>query len=736
MAEKSARPSPHRDSYTSLQRLRHDKPEERSALEALLRKEVQASEERLWPYALQWFDNACFLTGNHLARNRWSKQFGFTHFQFGVNDASPFDSTAARSADNRLIRPFERVVSMFCKGKPAPRITPGSDTPNEKLGAKTAASLLELLMEHPLEIPVLRRQIASTGALMGTAIVETGFEEGDELVEVPKMKRVRKSPRRKRADALFDPESAAEDAGEGQEEWVKDGDLTEAILRPEIYARVWTPLHVSPDPGATCDRDVTWYRRGSFMDMDSIWERYDRDDPGFFREKLLGMTASRGTESPLYYWQRIQEIIDSPQTWNDGFSSGWDRSTLSPNHAQHHIFDIRPSLMFPRGRTMVLAGGQLVYCSDQARAWIAPDPRRGYVGRWHEYAPWRWMELPGRWLGISMVSLQVPLQRKVNAIDGALQEYRENIAFGQWLVPHISQVPDGFFSGRPRLHIPYRDVPGHGKPERVKNDPLPGDIWVERQSLESSIDNVSSTGVVDPGIAASAARAGVMLEFIKAEQLSGKEPTVQAYERCLERAGQNIILDAQQAGVEGEPWMLERIRLAAPQGSQLAMEAFLKSSMLDHYSVRIDIASEILHSPEAKAAKAESAGQYFGAMLSPEQINQLMEAMGLGDVVKAPENAARERAEMLLGWILEGNLQAVYLMPGIENYGVIAGVFWEFMQSLRFQELPQEQVKAVLGIWEQAVAEMQKQLAAQQAAAQQQQAQGEKPKPAAKEKAA
>jgi hypothetical protein len=709
-------PEPSRDSYTSLLRLRHDKPDERVALEALLVTQVRAAEERAWPYAMQWFDNACFLTGNHMARNRWSKGLGFTHYSFAGDGPGDMNVAAARSAANMLIRPYERIVSMFCKGKPAPRITPASDTPNEKLAAKTAAALLELLLEHPLEFSVLRRQIAATAALMGTSIVETGFEESEDPVEVPKLRRVQRKNRK--ADKLF----AEEGKPAPEEEWEQDGDKTEGVMRPELFARVWTPLHVSPDPAATNDREVIWYRRGSFQDMDSLWERYERTDPGYYREKLKGMAPSNGTESPLYYWGRIQEIVDSPQDWNVGFSSGWDRSTLAPNHAAVHIFDCKPSLRFPRGRTMVLAGGQLVYCSDEARAWIAPDPRRGYVGRWHEYVAWRWFELTGRWLGVAPVSLLVPQQRKVNAIDAATQVNRESMAFGQWLVPDNCGVPDGFMSGRPMLHIPYKDRPGMKGPERVKNDQLPTDVWNERGLCEKAIDGISSTGVVDPGIAPSGARAGVMLQFVKAEQMAGKEPAVQAYERCLEKVGQNALLDAQRAGIDGEPWMLERIKLAAPQQSQLAVEAFLKSSMLDHYSVKLDIASEILTSPEAKVEKATAAGQYFGATLQPDERRQLMEAMGLGDVIKAPENVARDRAEMLLGWILEGNMEAVFLMPGIDKYDVILTVFWEFMMTPRFQEMPEEQSKMVLGIWEQCMAEMQKQMAAQQAAMAQQQA--------------
>lgn len=703
---------PSKDSYTSLSRLRHDDPEELAAMERICNREVMAAEQRMWPYALQYMDNAALLVGNHLSRFRYSRTLGFTSFTFGQDDSSPHDATIARSADNKILGPTERVISLFGKGRPQPRVGKGSEQPNEKLAALTAEALLEMLFKHPLKLSTQRRRAAALMALCGTAIFETEHGESDQPVEVPKMVK-----RKAAASELYPDEEEG-----GEEEVADPSGAMDVLMRPEIQMRVWSPLHVGPDPGATNDDDMIWIRRSTFECIDDLWEQYDGSKAdGFYPEHLQAMSPSKGTESPLFYWSRVNDLIDSPQMDLAPFSTRWDGPGMAPNHTGKHIFDVKPSRMFPRGRTLVLAGGKIIFCSDQARAWIAPDPRRGYVGRWHEYQMCRWFELVGRWLGVAMVSLIAPLQRKINSIDGIVQENRESIAIAQWLLPQICQVPEGLMSGAPRQHVTYRDVPGHNKPERVPNQALPQELLEERGQLERSINYIASTALMDPNVAPSAARANSIFEFFQRQQLEAKEPAVQVFEDALEGSAQNILLDLQQAGNAGDPWTLERLRMVAPGNSQVAVESFLGTSLLDHHGVKLSVASAILREPEARQARAENAAPFLAPILGQSgRIDELIEALGLGDIVQSPTSKAKERAEWLLAWILEGNLEAVFLMPEIDNFQVIASVFWEFTQTPRFMELEEEQVQKVLEVFDQCQAEIQRQMAAQQAALQQQ----------------
>lgn len=693
------------ESFNAFGYLDHRDKVQRDYLEANVNKWTEAGEAAMRWRALGYFENAAMLVGNHMMQFGWGQGGTLVPFQFGLHDKNRHDALLAKTADNRLIRPVEQVVSMFCKGKPFPRVTPNSDSPDDEQAAAIAEIVVDLYFERPLNIVAMRRRMGLIAAITGTAVYETEWgDTGIPLIVKPEDP----SKPGPKPGALFPKPLSAEDKG------------SQVVMDMDEVGRVLTALHVCPDPAATSEDDMRWIRRRSFEDIDWIYDNYDRPNTeGFYPENLPKVAHTPGTQTALYWWSRIQDILDAPHHAHSGSGlvpSMWNlEGGLAPNHTTFDMIDVKPTLQYPRGRTIVMAGGQLIACVDQARAW-----REQYPERWHGYAFWRWFEMVGRFWGVPLLSLLVPLQKKINAIDRQVQINRNYIALGQWMIPKHCKVAEGKISGLSGEHYTYTAIQGMNGPERVKNDPLPAELLEERGQLIQSIEWIASTGVSDQNLSGSAQRAGVMLEFIQRQQVEGKMPTAQAYEQMLETVAQNVLIDVQTAlGEKGQhPKLFQRILVAARDMDELSIVAFTGASLRDHNQVKLDIASEILRSPEAEMAKAEGALQAAATVMTPEILQACLEGMGLGKFIKGPQNAAAKRAKWIIARVQQGMLQAAQIMPKIDNPSAMLPVLQTFLLGQKALMLKPEQRQALIALYDQCVAWVQQQIAQQQQQAQ------------------
>jgi hypothetical protein len=683
------------DSVRAIGVIDHEDEAQRTKLEAACSQWLKACERAKWPSALQAFENASYLLGNHTTRYYYDTSQGFGWHSFGVHDSSRFDALIAKCADNHLIRPVETVVGMLAEAKPEPRIEPNSDDIEDEDAAKIGEAFLQVMFEHPIKLSSIRREAGMIAAITGTAVAETFYGATGDPISVPKYKA------KKKKNPFYDPE----DPSLGDEyETVVEQDGFETGWRNDFQCRLYTQMHISVDPTATRPEEMGWVARTTYEDVDSLREKFDVDEPGYYPEVVRALGSGSSGDSmhmPLFWWLRFQDIIASPQSLHSGGMSPSPFVTgqgIAPNQIQVSVIDVRPTSQFPRGRTLVLAGGRLIYCSPKevgARAWSEQ-----YPDRWHPYSFFHWFKLPGRFWGVPLLSELVPLQKKINAIDALVHANRSYISLGQYWIPRHSKVAEGRISGVPGDHYTYIDVPGMSKPERVKNDALPGDLFAERAGLAQSIDRIAASGVVDPGqTSASALRSGEMLNFFLQEKLRSKSPMLQGFEEFIESIGQNLLIDGQLNLQKDDPELTARIRQAARKLSNVSLMFFTGASLRDHHSVRIDISTELRHTPEADR---ENALTYLQTrqMPTPVEINAVMKAIRLDKFMQNLQDASINRARRMIARIKAGMLEAFLPMDGIDDAGSMAPVFQNEILSEPFLDLSIEQQKVIIGAFD------------------------------------
>lgn len=594
--------------------------------------------------SLQHFENAAMLLGNHLTHFYYDggtfSGGGLGVHQFGITDTSPYDSVLAKTSDNRLIRPTETMVSMLVQTRPSGRVTPNSTMIEDEDAADLAQIVLDLVWERPLNMAARLHDGGMIGAICGTVAFEIEYGETDLPVVIP-------------GRIVMKPSDELDEDGDPIDIPVRENDRIE--YRKDIMCRTWTPFHISVDPTATNPENMNWVARTSFQDIDWIKENFNRpQDSRFFTENLGSINEQMASDHTLYWWCRVQDILESPHnyigTGGGATSSGYfgSHGGYAPNQTRFTVVDVKPTKEHPRGRTLILAGGKLIYAGD-ARAWSEE-----YPWRWHPYAFWSWFRIPGRFEGVPLLTELVPLQRRINAIDTLVHINRQFLALGQWLIPKHARVPDGTITGIPAQNINYTDIPGLHQPERVKHIPLPGELIEERAILVQAIDLIAASGILDTmQISRSAARAGVLLNFLRQEKLRSKSPMLQEFERCVETICQNILIELQLNLNQDDPELTRRIQAAARDHSSLQVESFTGASLRDHHRIKLDIASELLKAPEAKKAAAGEIAQYFNQSLSPEERRGIFKVMELDEFLVNQENRTVDRVRRMVHRIVQ-----------------------------------------------------------------------------------
>lgn len=171
-----------------------------------------------------------------------------------------------------------------------------------------------------------------------------------------------------------------------------------------------------------------------------------------------------------------------------GFGYAGVRTTSKPvkGHAIVKEYYERPTIKYPQGRFIVVAGkktlyaGPLPYQLGQNGEVDLPFVRCVTIDR------------PGCFWGKSIVERCIPIQRRYNALRNRKAEYLNMVAIGGWYAP-IGSVDEGTeLNNSPGNIIWYRPTGlGGAKPEPITWPSLPASFEMEEQTLMHEFTTVS-----------------------------------------------------------------------------------------------------------------------------------------------------------------------------------------------------------------------------------------------------
>lgn len=661
--------------------------DEAKKLEGYIQDWITLQNRNKWYHAVGWFRNLAFWQGNHYS------QFNYRSNVSVSSDGNTFSITPisgayqkyanliSRDIDNRCREAFEVPVGFLTKVNPQPRVTPNSDSPEDKKAAKLSEIAFKVLWEHPMRMPAKLREVAGFLVLYGLAAVEIEYRDTDVPLRIPKF----------RVEEYDDPDQEALLDGEKPLREVPDG--YEVVFKRQMMADVWSPYHLIVDPAATADPEsINWIMRRSFRDIGEITEEIQEraklpteDDEHYFVENLEGITPVKlPSDDCLYWYEEIKDVIDSPESLVPyvGRISSRNQEMIM-NDTIYTVIDCKPNRHYPKGRTMIYAGEKLLYCGP-ARAWSEKYPER-----WHPYTIFRFWTVPERFWGASLFSDVVPLQKRLNKMDSLLKINQMFMTFGIYRIPKGSLTKDDNISHTPGIEINYLPIGNGLGPEKMKNEPLPSEILVEREFLIKAIRELAMVSRLFEQKNVSHLRTGVQLEMLQRETIENRSPTIMSFQDSIQHLAQNILIELNLNLEEEDAELTQRIRAAAREYSSLTVNNFVNTDLRDNVHIEIDIISALQTSPEADAQKALD---YIGALqgqITPHERAKVLKKLRLDDF-ENPESKQIERAETMVSNIINGDINQAVPDLFLDDPFLFVEVFKDTLREERRYDRPQE----------------------------------------------
>jgi len=651
-------------------------------------------QSRHWVRAVQWVENILFMAGRHyiddILVSRLSRDSdGNTSTVKEINRFIP------RPINDFLGRYVETNIALFTENRPRPRVTSKSDRREDQTAAELSEFTMEFLWEK-LGNPELQREVAriilacgicwkevvwdpTEPRLLKTPVTTTENQAlapgGVQPIQIPLTREVTKR----------DKSGFAE-----YEASVGYGDITSIVVSP-------FEMHLPVEHWWNGER-MGWIMREYYTSIEQFQDRYGRAEmvkklkpsDGWHLDRLEDIGSASIQNLPLWWWERLADLVEGPgPSLYVGTPEAWE------NHTVIRWLDRKPNPQWPKGRSMLIAGNQVIYDSPKDIGARAYDIR--WPHRWHPYVRFRWEPLIGSIYGRSLVSKLLPKLKRVNAIDTTMIMWRRTVPIATWIVPKGSHPVDDIWSGRPGMIWEYDPRRTQQKaPEPVFPPPYPEAALREREQQISEMEAISGTEEILRGQRPTGVTNARMIEILRKQALASRSAILQAWDESQEEEG-SILLQETMKHIRNDPEYAERIRLLAREKhSRLTIQNFSGTDLSDNVVVRVDTASMALVSKEAKEAKAIEFMQYApGLMALPFAMRQaIVEELGFAKTM-TPQGPDVERAKMMVQWIKQNQFERLIPFPEDDPY-VFMETLSNELKADSFWDLSMEQQEQLL----------------------------------------
>lgn len=580
-------------------------------------KELMAEDESLKSDLFQvWRNNIDFVNGQQLAY--WDTSKGrFSTRTIPLNDSK-------RISDDYIvvtneINPIVRVlVSFYTRNRPAAKVYPTDHKSEDSvMRAKIAENIQqakwvaddEYLKHYEAKCweittgTVFREDTfnpKARGKRMKTE-EEIGQEEseplpfGENLKVKPFLQEVSK------LEAQENPEAAKEmeDSSPPEDNTVHWGDTESNVL---------TPFQMAVDHSAK-DRDFDWIEKHELKDVDWVKANFNKRGKGY-TGRAMEVTATEDFGNALEYDLEMR------------FRSQWNSASKpkSKNMCLMRYFYQAPKWYMPWNKGANEEVGSMVIMANEVVLYVGPTPYQ-FKERFHPFTYNIYEPFLGRFWGKSLVEELIPLQMRLNEINGAIVKNGKTLAKGKWKYLK-GTVIEGAFSGREDEPLEFEADPVAGvvAPVREGGVSLPAQFFNERQILIDAMARISGSNTVMQGVPPTGISAAAALQLLLENANSQHGTGINRWETFIEE-GQTLKLQIfQKFCREPREDLYQYIQRIDKSVTSLGVDFFTGEKIEDNVSVDIEAGSSI---PKSQAARQ----------------NQLMEfaKMGvIGDVVNDP----------------------------------------------------------------------------------------------------
>jgi hypothetical protein len=651
---------------------------------------------QLWVRAIGWVENFLFSLGSQYIDNIMVSRLArdsSTDQQSIVQEAA---DNIPKPVNDLLGRYIETNIALLTENKPIPRV----DSKSGRAEDEDAAQLSELTLEYmweALDLPEKHREIARIILHCGVAWMEIIYDET--------------CPRRMTVPDTEMSETSTmttEDGRQLQLPVPRETELHDERGRPiytdkleygDITAKIISPFEMHLPPVHWWNgEDMGWVLREYYTDLDTLEDKYKasglslKKADGWHLERLKKAQSVNVRNTTVWWWERMSDMVEgSGPSLYVGTPDTWEGYTTV------RIFDRKPNATWPRGRTVITAGDQVIYDSPKKVGARAYDPR--WPSRWHPYIRYRWEAQPGSINGRSLISKLLPKLKRINAIDTTMIMWRRTVPMSAWVIPKGASPIEDQWLGRPGQIWEYdpRRTAG-AAPEPIYPPPYPAAAEQERQQQISEMEAIAGTEEILRGQRPTGVNSAAMIDILRKQALAGRSSILQEWDEALQKEG-SIILQEVIKHIRNDDRYAERLRiLARDKASTLAIRSFSGADLTDNVIVKIDTASMALSSKEAKQAKAIELIQYSAGLeaLPPALRAKILEEMGYEDAM-IPQGADVGRGKRIMAWIRQEAYEMIVPIPEDDPF-ILYGMFVEEMKSDGFHNLNEEQQMVLLAL--------------------------------------
>ena len=369
--------------------------------------------------------------------------------------------------------------------------------------------------------------------------------------------------------------------GDVQTREMNSGDSKVAML---------TPFSMSFDWAYTDFETLPWIMESYLMPVEWGVEMFGKEEPGYTG---AGLKIADG-DSIGYSIQTLERL-----KYATPFNYGNSANINLGGKALFQEMYVHPSQDLPKGRLIILANGIAVYDSfnngeDLGSPYYMPYEKT----MWHPYSMFVNDMYVGRALGKSLVESILPIQIRLNEINGAILQNANTLAKVDILTPENS-LKRGVLNGQGAQVYTFKPHPSGFKPEKWPGVPLPAQFFNEREMLIETMVRIAGTNMVMQGNPPKGVTAASAIEQLLDNANSQRSEFMIAWEKFHSQGFTKKLRIIRNFNKVPNKDIIDYLRMIAKDALDMDLESFVGEDIGDGLSVKIEEGSMIPRSEKA-----------------------------------------------------------------------------------------------------------------------------------------